>query len=281
MPSFIDPAWLQSLGDLAAKGLLANVLGHFFVFTLVAARLGGMVVSAPVFSHTQIPINVRIFSVASLALCITPLLPIAVTRFGEIVPLPHSLLDYAWIALTEFGIGYVLGWGVATVLSGLQLAGQLIDQQTGLGLAEVFNPELDISGSLTGQTLFLFGTTLFLVLGGHLLLFSAVIETFQSLPLGRGWVSQGVVDLLVKLVHQSLVLSLQVAAPLLATLSLLTVTVGFLGRSVPQLGMQAFSLPLRVMLGLFVLALALSGTGEAIADVLPRTVSQLREALSG
>src|SRR5262249_25811665 len=47
---------------------------------------------------------------------------------------PKSLLEYVWIAVCEFGLGFVLGIGTTTVLSALQLAGQMIDQQTGISL---------------------------------------------------------------------------------------------------------------------------------------------------
>ena len=38
------------------------------------------------------------------------------------------------------------------------IAGQLIDQQSGLGLGEILNPDMGGSVSITGQTLFWLGT---------------------------------------------------------------------------------------------------------------------------
>ena len=194
---------------------------------------------------------------------------------------PKSVLDYLWIAVCEFGLGLVLGVGTTIVLSALQLAGQMIDQQTGISLGEVFNPDLDTDGSLTGTTLYVFGTMLFLVVGGHLLVVSALIETFQTLPLGAALVSQSSIDLLIKLVHQSLVLSFQISAPLLATMSVLALGMGFLGHTVPQINILVFGFPIRVLTGLFVMALAMSGIGDLIADSVPAAIDHLREALTG
>src|SRR5205823_6307896 len=100
------------------------------------------------------------------------------------LPLPKSLLDYAWFAVAEFGLGLAMGLGVLTIVSALQLAGYLIDQQTGVSLGEVFNPELDTSSSLTGETLHWLGTAIFLLIGGHVLVITALIDTFHTLPVG-------------------------------------------------------------------------------------------------
>ena len=84
----------------------------------------------------------------------------------------------------------------------------MIDQQTGLSLGQIANPSLNITGSATGQFLFLFATTILLVMrptGYHLAMLSALVETFHSLPLGEAFVTTSAIDLLRDLVHQSIV----------------------------------------------------------------------------
>src|SRR5262245_5585977 len=44
-------------------------------------------------------------------------------------PLPDTLAEYAGLAIVEFGLGIALGLGVMTIVSGLQMAGSLIDAQ--------------------------------------------------------------------------------------------------------------------------------------------------------
>lgn len=197
---------------------------------------------------------------------------------------PSTILDYAWIGVGEFALGLVLGLGVLTIFSGLQLAGELIDQQTGFAMGEIANPGLQIDGSMTGQFLFLLGVTLFLILepiSGHLMIVAALVETFQVLPVGEASITSGTVDLLRDLVHQSLVLGVQVAAPLLATMSLVALTMGFLGHTVPQLNVLVIGFPIRVMVSLLVLALTLSGAARAFVDLVPETIDALRASLTG
>ncbi len=64
---------------------------------------------------------------------------------------PHSLLGWSVVAARELSFGFVLGLGLSIVFSGLQLAGELIDQQTGIGLSSVFNPGFGVNAGLSGQ----------------------------------------------------------------------------------------------------------------------------------
>ncbi|MBA3313075.1 MAG: flagellar biosynthetic protein FliR [Planctomycetaceae bacterium] len=198
--------------------------------------------------------------------------------------LPGNIADFAKIAATEFSLGLALGLGVATLLSGLQFAGEMIDQQTGIALSEVFNPGFEeLDGSVTGRFLFLFGTIAFLTmppLDGHLVLMSAIVETFQTMPVAEASLTEPTIDLLSELVHVSLVLALQVAAPILATMSLVALSMGFLGHTVPQVNVFINGFPIRAAINLGVLALTFSGAAAAVVEALTVGIDGLRHSLT-
>ncbi len=204
--------------------------------------------------------------------------------FRVSLQVPRSLIDFAWAIVGELGLGFALGLGMLTILSGLQLAGELVDQQTGLSLGEIANPGLNITGSATGQFLFLFATTVLLVMqptGYHLTILSALMDTFRSIPLGQAFVTTQTIDLLRDLVHQSLVLGLQIAAPLLATMSLVALAMGFLGHSVPQINVLVIGFPIRALTSLLILVASLSGIARHVSDVVPQVIDSLHHALAG
>ena len=205
-------------------------------------------------------------------------------EFTLAAPLPKTLLDYAWAAVGELSLGFALGLGVFTILSGLQVAGDLIDQQSGTSLGEVFNPGFDLTGSLSGQTLYLVGVTVFLCMqpmNGHLLMVSALVETFQTFPVGAAYLPASTIDLLRDLVHQSLVLGLQVAAPLLATMSLVALTMGFLGHTVPQINVLVIGFPIRAVVAILIVALTFTGASQAVIDLVPVVIDKLRYTMTG
>lgn len=196
--------------------------------------------------------------------------------------MPESLWEYIRIGAGEIVLGLLLGTGVWTVLSGLQLAGQLIDQQSGLGLGQVFNPDLGDSASLSGQTLFWFGSAVFLLLspmGGHLQMIRILAETFDTMPVGEAVLTSSTGDLLNELIRLSLLIGLRVAAPVMVMMSLIDLTFGFLNHSVPQINIQAVGFALRALLGLLLLTVTLTGVGDLIVDPFSDSFEALRDAL--
>ncbi len=198
--------------------------------------------------------------------------------------LPRTLLDYLLSVAGEFAVGLVLGLGVFIVLSSLSLAGQVIDQQSGLALGEISNPGLDTDGSITAQFLYLQGMTTFLLLtpvNGHVLVATTLIETFQTLPAGDAFVHEGVLEYVSNLVHLSLLLAVQVTAPVVAMMTLVSLTMGFLGYTVPQINVLVVGFPIRAVVSLVVLLLVFTGAARRVVDEVPVVLKALGGLLSG
>ncbi len=205
-------------------------------------------------------------------------------EFTAPAPLPRTPAGLARLSLGEFSVGFALGLGVLAVLAGLRLAGELIDQQIGTALGEVFNPMLGGSAATSGQLLGLLGTAVLITLpgvNGHLRLFGTLLDTFRMLPPGAGWVSGEAWRTLAELAGAGVGLGLRVAAPTLAVMSLMSVTVGFLGRTVPQINVMSVGFPMRAAAGMFVLALTLSPATDVLANLLSASLTALHETLVG
>ncbi|MEZ6046907.1 MAG: flagellar biosynthetic protein FliR [Planctomycetaceae bacterium] len=198
--------------------------------------------------------------------------------------LSSTLYDFLWKGVGEFSLGLSLGLGVMIILSGLQMVGEMVDQQIGISLGEVFNPGLNSSTSINGQLFFMLGSTIFVLLtpiNGHVKMLGTLIETFQSMPAGEALLGKSTIFLLRDLVHQSLALAIQVALPLLAATSLLSLTMGYLGHSVPQVNVLMIGFAVRSAVNLVVLLFCLSSGGETIVELLPQVIDRLGESLHG
>ena len=168
-------------------------------------------------------------------------------------------------------------------MSGLQLAGQIIDQQLSLEFGSIVNPDLHGSASVSSQMFFLLGGATLLVmepLNGHLMMLSVLIETFDALPVGQAVLFSGTPGLFTELVQKSLLLGVQVAAPVIATMSLVSLAMGYLGHSVPQINQMVVGFPIRSMMGLVILMATFSGATRAIVDVVPEAIYTLQMALT-
>jgi len=195
---------------------------------------------------------------------------------------PTDVLNYLIVAAGELSLGLLLGLGVMTVLAGMQLAGQIIDQQAGFSLGEIVNPDLDSTGSVSGQSLSYLGMTMFVLLeplGGHLTMLQTLLQTFESLPIGQAWVSQSATELVGALVQESLAVGLRVAAPMLVMMTLIDLTLGFLGHSVPQVNIQAIGFATRASLCLVILVVLLTDIPDIIVTSTPEALERLRNTL--
>jgi flagellar biosynthetic protein FliR len=171
--------------------------------------------------------------------------------------------------VSEFLIGFTISLAIMICLSGLQLAGLLIDRQSGSFIGAVYDPTLSSHSTATGRFLVLFGLTVFVLMepvGGHERMIRSLLDSFQSLPPGRAVVTMSTVELLSRLVHESLQLAIQFAAPAIAGASLLAMATAWLGRSFRGGTATVSGYPLRALLNLLILAASLTGAAGAFVD---------------
>lgn len=196
---------------------------------------------------------------------------------------PTTLTELLRDIFAEFSLGFLLGLGVTTFLSGLQLAGQLIDQQLGLEFGAVINPDMQGGASVSSQMFFLLGGVCLLVMqpvSGHVMIMSALIETFDAMPVGDAVLFTDAGALFTELVQKSLLLAVQVAAPVMAVMGLVTVAMGFLGHSVPQINQLVVGFPVRSLVGLMILSISLTGVGRVLVDAIPGVVGDVQIAVT-
>ncbi len=256
--------------------LTGFVLAHLSSLFLIAARLAGLVVAGPVCGQSLIPWKLRVGFVALGSLVLLPI----VSNPSQAQPMTF---DFA-IGLTgEFVTGLVLGVGILVILWGLRQAGQLIDQQSGLALGELFDPNDSQLGSPSVRLVFLSGICMFLLiepLNGHLVVTSALLDTFKSIPIGQAFEHIQPVEIAKTAVSQSLLLAVQIVAPTLAILSFITLVLGAVNRANPNLNVYATAISIRVLSCLFVLATVFSGIGETISRNVPDAIDRIVAAAS-
>jgi flagellar biosynthetic protein FliR len=153
-------------------------------------------------------------------------------------------------------IGLAMGFAMQVVFHAAEMAGELIGLQMGLGFATLYDASVPGMIPVIGQYLGIVVSLAFLAIDGHLLLLSALVESFQVLPFAPLSAPSGLLALVEwggSIFSYSLALSL----PLLAALLITNLALGVLTRAAPQLNIFAVGFPLTILMGLLVLALAL------------------------
>ena len=247
---------------VGAWTVMAAGWGWAFLFAL--ARLTGLVVLSPVFGQRGVSIWFRIGLAVSLAGVVAPLL-----LGHDLVAVPSDLCEGAVRLGTEFVAGSLLGFGVLFVFAGLRLAGELIDHQAGVAVQEVFDPSGSGTTTASGQLLTFVGTMSLLCLTpgqGHLQIVATLIDSFASTPTPAFMSAEGIVLWITHVGRGSLFLALQAAAPVLAAGMIVSWATAALSGSAggESISATVLGVPLRVVLSLFILAAALSGTTDAL-----------------
>ncbi len=246
---------------------------QFVTFTLVLVRVSSLVLIAPVFGSHAVPMRVRALLAVALALLIVPL------EFAKPTQSPTTLVNYLVLAGAEGLIGLTLGLGIMVLFSGMQVAGQVISQMSGMQLADVFDPGVDASVPVVSQLLFYVTLAVFVVIGGHRAVMEALLDTFVWLPAGQGNFSRSVLEAMTSLLAQSFSLGLHAAAPAMVALLLATLILGILGRTLPTLNVMAFGFGLNVLVTLGMLSVSLGGAVWVFQEQIEPMLDTVLEAL--
>lgn len=228
--------------------LLQNQLGFFL---LIFARISGIFSSAPIFGARNVPLIVK----AGLSLLISYiLLPLL---FQANIAIPDAMLAYAAVVIGEFLIGLIMGFACSFIFYGIQMAGALLDTQIGFGIVNVLDPQFGQQVPLVGNFKYILAILVFLASNSHHLFLSAMVYSFKSIPVTSGVFRPELADIFVDMVVDIFVIALKISLPVLVALLLTDIALGILARTMPQMNIFVVGVPGKIIVGIFVLSLAL------------------------
>jgi flagellar biosynthetic protein FliR len=245
---------------------------QFLVFVLVLTRVGALIATLPVLGSAGIPLQVRALLAAAMAMLIAPL------HWGTPIPAPTNLVDLALLLGREAVLGLALGAAITILLSGMQLAGQVISQMSGLSLADVVNPTFDTQVPIFSQLLEMLALAIFFLLGGHRHVIDALLGSFAWMPPGSGRLPDQLPEVLASVAGHSFETGIRASAPVMVALLLAILIVALVSRSLPQLNAIAIGLNFNAIVVLAVLAFSLGSAASVFQDESAYVVELVREA---
>lgn len=254
-------------------GLDAFLISRFMVFTLVLARTGALVMTAPIFGTQSLPRRVRGILAVAMSLLVTP------AFLNTSLPAVENTAEYGRMLASEALVGILLGFGMTILFSGLQVAGQIVSQLSGLSLAEVFSPGFDEEVSVFSQIFYFLTMAVFVALGGHRMIAEALLDTFASAPPGHAALGSNFVEVLVNVMTQSFSLGIRAAAPLSIALLMSNLVLGLISRTLPQINVIAVGFSVNSLLALSLLFLSVGAVAWAFQDPTLVALEHLREAV--
>lgn len=229
-------------------------------FAVVLPRIAAAFLLIPYFTADIITPLIRKVFFVSLALAVMPL--------ALLQPIPTSMSGTALIpiVLKEALIGIAIGYTFSVVFWALEGAGQIIDNKIGATSAQLTDPITGQQSTLLGAYLGRLAGYLFAAFGGLTLFIDLLLSSFAVWPVLSQFPDLNAAGAIffVDRFDQLMRLMLLLAAPALSVLTLLEFGLGFMNRNAPQLNVFMLSMPLKSLLAVLILLLALGTTVDVV-----------------
>lgn len=246
-------------------------LGYLATFLLVLARITAFMAVFPIFAVSGIPVLVKIGLGFILALVVTPVV-------GAVEP--GGSFGYALDVAGEVLVGLAIGLTAGMVFYALRIGGQLMGMTMGFAVAELLDPT-GAQNNVVAEFMFLLGLIFFFSIDGHHAVISALAKSFEVIPLTGGAATGSAALLVARFIGGIFSTALQLAAPVLAVMLVVDLSLGLMVRMVPQINVFMLGFPLKVAAGLLVLAGLLPAVGAVLRGLFEQMAGDILILMRG
>lgn len=245
--------------------VLAWVSPLLWPFLRVLALFGAM----PVLGQRGVPMRLRVALAFLIAFAAQPALP----------SMPVVALDSAaavLLVVQQVLIGLTLAFAARIVFAAIEFAGETIGLQMGMNFAGFFDPMTGGQSTAVSKFFGISVSWLFIVINGHLLLISAVVQSFQAFPVGPH-----PFEFLRAVQPQTwgaeiFRLGLWIALPLVAMLLFVNLVLGIISRVAQQMNIFSIGFPITLSVGLVGVLLTLPMMQMPFTMALERLLSNFQ-----
>jgi flagellar biosynthetic protein FliR len=153
-----------------------------------------------------------------------------------------------------------------SAFAAFQFGGRLVDLQMGFGVAGLIDPSTNTQSPLIGTVLNMMAVLTFFLLDGHHLVIKGLAISLEKIPPGVGIISINL-DALVAQFSVIFVLGFAIVAPVIVTIFLMEIAMAVAARTMPQVNIFIMSFPLKIFVGLSVLAFSLNYMGSTLERI--------------
>ena len=239
---------------------MALMIEKLFGFVMVLTRISAFFLVIPVFGWKSIPIRIKVAMTAMLAIYFSMITPVPVVA-GRV-----STAEAVLLIANEATYGLALGLIATLIFAAVKFSGRIIERQMGLAMAQILDPLTGERAQPLSSLLEMIFIMLFLSANGHHLFLLIISRSYESFPAGSIPTIPVLTEGIIQAGSTMLIHGLKLAAPILAAFLLLMVVLAVLARMVPEMNILFISLPLRVGLGLLMVAIFLPFISSFVAE---------------
>jgi flagellar biosynthetic protein FliR len=223
-----------------------------YLFMLIFARVGTMLMLIPALGEQIIPARLRLSFALALTLAFYPLLS------SQLPALPADTMGIIGILFHEIVVGLILGGIARLVVMATQVAGSVIAYQAGLSFAMSADPSQGgIQGAVIGSFLSFLGIALIFATDLHHVALSAIYDSYTVFPTTAPLMWDDALQMALGAFSRAFVIGVQMSAPFIVFGVVFYLGLGILSRLMPQLQVFFIAMPAGIGIGLLLMALLL------------------------
>lgn len=248
--------------------LQAWLVAFFWPFVRITAFMA----ASPIWGHSSIPNQAKVGLAAVVAMVIAPVLP----------AMPEAPL-MSWVSVgiiaEQMVIGVAIGLVMHILFAIVQAAGDFIGLKMGLAFASFFDTASGTNIMVLSRILYMITLLMFLALNGHLMVLETLVMSFQTLPIGMNTLNANAFEILARYGGTIFASGLLMALPVIAPLLVISLGLGILNRSAPQLTVFNIGFPTSLIVGIILLMVIMTDLKQFLERLFSESLMFLQELI--
>ena len=250
--------------------LVAEVVDLFYSLIWPMIRISAFLLTAPFFSIRAVSVRIRVLLAVLLTWMVYPL-----TDWPLLDPFSAIGLREAFL---QVFIGALMGLLLQIVNAALIIGGQAISASMGLSMANMVDPNMG-NVPVIAQFLIICWTLIFVGLGGHVIVISLLLESFQVLPIGQMVQVKSLMAFTIEWSSMMFLGAVMIGLPLMSSLLFINIGLGVITRAAPALNIFAVGFPAMILAGIVLLSLSMTSIGFRIQWLWQQSFDTMGQAL--
>jgi flagellar biosynthetic protein FliR len=218
-----------------------NIVG----FVLLFFRFASLFIATPIFSHKNIPMNIKAAFAFVLTIVFYPSMP----ALQLDITVPTILIAI----LSEFMFGLAIGIVLLLAYNAITFAGGIISFMMGFSMASAIDPQTGVSMPIVSQFLSLLALMVLLSMNLHHWILLFVNESISKIPLGGFLMSEDLFNYIIHATANMLMVGFTIAFPIIALSLLADIIFGMLMKTMPQFNLLVIGFPIKIMVSFAVI----------------------------
>lgn len=250
-------------------------LVNFEYFLLILVRLATFFFVAPMFSDRAVPAQSKIG--LSCIIAIMVLYTIEPTEVSYMTTLGYSVL-----VLKEAITGLLIGFSAYICSSIILFAGNMIDVDIGIGMAQEYDPNFNAQVTITGNLYYYFMMLFFIITNMYQFVVRAIVDSFTLIPLGGAEFETDVLlETMARYMTNVFVIGFRIFLPVFATMLIMNCVLGIMAKVAQQMNMFSVGIQIKILAGLCVLYVMIFLFPEICNYIFQQMSTMMRNVVEG